>query len=84
MARGWESKSVEEQMELAKSDRASQKSEKLSPQQLAVARKRETLLLSRKQVLAQLQASRSPVHRSMLEKALAELDKQLQQPDSND
>ena len=50
---------------------------KLTPGQAAHAREKAGMLLSRKRVLQQLEASRDPRHRQMLEQALAELDEKL-------
>ena len=76
MARGWESKSVEQQQEEA---RASQppRPAPLTPEQIAAQKRRQTLLLSRQQVVRQLQLASHPRHRQMLETALAELDARL-------
>ena len=75
MARGWESKSVESQIEAAdaKSDRA----ERLTPEQRRLRQKRESLELSRRRVLQEIETTRSPVRRASLEQALAFLDQQL-------
>ena len=76
MARGWESKSVEQQQaELASEQEQLRRS--LSPRQKALNRKREGLLLTRTALLRQLKASPHAQHRSMLEESLAEIDKQL-------
>jgi hypothetical protein len=77
MARGWESKSVEEQQDLARSSRADSKKKNLTPEQAEAQRERELLQMSRVQVTAQLAASINPRHREMLEKALADLDKKI-------
>ncbi len=76
MARGWESKSVEQQQEemaeLRKPARAP-----ISPKQQQRNREREGLLLSRGRLAQQLEAASHPRHRQMLEQAIAELDRQL-------
>ncbi|MGA7294021.1 MAG: hypothetical protein WBW53_08350 [Terriglobales bacterium] len=75
MARGWESKSVEQQqaeMSAPKSDRAPLP---LGEQQRN--RKREGLLLSRQRLNQQLREAGNPRHRQMIEQAIAELDAQL-------
>ncbi len=77
MVRGWESKSVEAQMEAA-ADIALPRKPPLSPQAAARLHRRDGLLLSRTHVLQQLQASHNPRHRQMLEQALADIDKQLE------
>ena len=76
MARGWESKSVEEQQSQATASKPSKKTP-LSPEQAARERQRQGLLLSRERVRQQLQAAHNQQHRSMLEAALADLDAQL-------
>jgi hypothetical protein len=76
MARGWESKSVEEQQaEMA--ERWTAVRTPLSPDDQQRNRKREGLLLSRGHLAQQLQAVSSPRHHEMLEQAIAELDRQL-------
>jgi hypothetical protein len=74
MARGWESKSVESQIEDA--DR-SDRTEPLTPEQREILRKREGLELSRRRVLHDLEAAGSPVRRTSLEHALAFLDEEI-------
>jgi len=75
MARGWESKSVEEQQAEAKLE--SVPHTQLSPEQTEGRRKRDGLLLSRKRVQSQLASSTNPVHRQMLEHALLDLERQI-------
>lgn len=76
MARGWESKSVEEQQAEAKSVTQGPKV-RLTEQELAKNRQKQGLVLSRNRVLQQLQSATSPAHRQMLELALADLDSQI-------
>ena len=75
MARGWESKSVEQQQDEAASKQ--EHGEVLTPEQIAERQRRQGLELSRQRILQQLQVACNPRHRQMLETALAELDKQL-------
>ena len=75
MARGWESKSVEEQQSAAGAQVESK--QRLTPQQAAQKQAREAIELSRRLVLQQLQAVENPRHRQMLEMALSELDERL-------
>jgi len=79
VARGWESKAVEQQQAEALSD-GGQKKPRPSPEQLALQRKREGILLARQRVLQQLQAAQNPSHRRMLQAALADLEAQLSRP----
>lgn len=76
MARGWESKSVESQIEDAQLSREQESSAK-SRAELELARTREGLELSRRRIVRELEAARSPVRRAPLEHALAYLDEQL-------
>ena len=76
MARGWESKAVEEQQAEARSKPDSVKV-RLEPAQVAKEKERQGLLLSRQRVLQQLQAAQNSFHRKMLEAALGDLEAQL-------
>ena len=76
MARGWESKSVEQQQEELSEQRKTSRAP-ISPDEQQRNRKREGLLLSRGRLTQQLQAATNPRHRQMLEQAIAELDSQL-------
>lgn len=82
VARGWESKAVEAQVEAANEEPADAKP-RLSARQLENQRKKTGLTLARAQVLQQLQASSNPRHRQMLEAALADLDDRLSQLQSS-
>jgi len=75
MARGWESKSVEQQQEEFASNR--DKGKPLSSEQIAAERERQSVELSRQRILQQLQVACNPRHRAMLERALADLDRKL-------
>jgi hypothetical protein len=75
MARGWESKSVEEQQAAANTQVESK--QRLTPQQAAQKQEQEAIALSRRRVLQQLQEVQNPRHRQMLEIALSELDERL-------
>jgi len=76
VARGWESKSVEEQQSQAVSG-PSPANPPLTPAQIASQRKRQGLLLSRQHVLQQLEAAQNLRHREILQNALAGLDAQI-------
>jgi hypothetical protein len=75
MARGWESKSVEEQQSAANTQ--VELKQRLTPQQAAQKQEREAIALSRRRVLQQLDEVQNPRHRQMLEIALSELDGRL-------
>jgi hypothetical protein len=73
MARGWESKSVEEQQAEAAAQKQPAKS-KITPQEAIRLRTAEGLRLSRQRVLQQLGNVRDQRLRQMFEQALADLD----------
>ena len=85
MARGWESKSVEQQQEEMAEQRRSVRERSARalisptppPKEQQRNRKREGLLLSRGRLRQQLQAASHARHRQMLEQAIAEVDRQL-------
>ena len=76
MARGWESKSVEQQ-QADMADGGKSAGPRLSPAQQKLNHEREGLLLIRKRLADQMQVATHPQHHQMLERALAEIDKQL-------
>ena len=79
MARGWESKSVEDQVadaEAAKDDRAKLH---LSAQERVRENQRQNLLLSRTQIMGRLKATTNAQYRAQLEQALKHLEAQLRE-----
>ena len=79
MARGWESKSVEEQIDMAEPRRRKRgvPVKALAVDPLDLIRKRESLLLSRTRVVQELNTAQNPRYRDLLSKALADLDANL-------
>ena len=78
MARGWESKSVEAQIDMAvQHHRSAVLEEAPDPEKLNVIRQRETILLSRTRVLRELDAAQNPRYKAVLYKALADLEAKL-------
>jgi hypothetical protein len=75
MARGWESKAIEEQQSEASKPVVSK--ERLTTDQIAQSRVKEGILLSRQRVVGQLERAVNPAHRAMLERALEDLDARL-------
>ncbi len=76
MARGWESKSVEAQIESANS-RSGEAKPSLTPEQVDLQRKRDSLLLHRTRVLSDLQKCTEERYRKTLGDGLAFLEQQL-------
>ncbi len=77
MARGWESKSVEAQIDMAETRSAAATAKALSQETLDLLRKKESLLMSRTRVVRDLENAQNPRYRVVLSKALADLDAQL-------
>lgn len=77
MARGWESKSVEDQVQQSQTRSEPNKKSQISAAQMDVNRRREVLLLSRKRVERELESSQNPRYKEQLNRALADLDAQL-------
>ena len=77
MARGWESKSVEAQIESAARDQKTPSKPELTAEQVRELRERENLQLSRTRVERELANSRNPRYQEILRKALADLDGKL-------
>jgi len=76
MAKGWESKSIEEQQSEAMNASLTVRPHRTA-EQVKMAQIRQGLELSRQRVLQQLQSACNSNHRSMLEHALADLDEHL-------
>jgi len=79
MARGWESKSVESQIESARSDAKSTAKKSLPAETAEGLRKKETLRLARTHLLDQIRSCQNFRHREMMEKALADLEQAISQ-----
>lgn len=76
MARGWESKSVEAQMESARND-SSKTAQPLTGDEKKLERERQNLLLSRSYVQHQIESSGSERYKESLQQALNEIDQKL-------
>ena len=76
MARGWESKSVEAQIEASNSE-PSRNQAPASAEELQSRNKKTDLMLSRKRVLQQLERSSSERYSELLRRTLADLDEQI-------
>jgi hypothetical protein len=77
MARGWESKSVESQIDMAEDRSAVARARILSEESLDLLRKKESILMSRTRVVRDLENAQNPRYKVVLSKALADLDAQL-------
>jgi hypothetical protein len=79
MARGWESKEVESQIEAAEARASQAKKKRLSDEQLKLQRERESLELSRVRVVRDLASAVNPKYKEQLQKSLDHLDKKLEE-----
>ena len=77
MARGWESKAVESQIEEAESRPAPGPNRQPDPAELERRRTRESLELARKRVLHDLETSHSFRREQMLRASLKHLDEKI-------
>jgi len=77
MARGWESKSVESQVEARESQRAASQAAKIDPVEAERRRQRDSLLLSRTRILHDIQRAQNPRYRETLTAALKHIDGKL-------
>ena len=76
MARGWESKDVESQVEETQAPRQTPSGSK-SAEQIDRERQRTDLQLSRTRIVNELASATHPTHRKSLEAALAHLEKKI-------
>jgi len=82
MARGWESKSVESQLE-EKEARESEKrdAQPLTPEERARRARLDSLQLSRSRALDQLERATGQAHRAMLKRTLVALEREIAELD---
>ena len=77
MAKGWESKAVEDQIQESQKAENENPRKQFTPEQMEAHRRKEVLLLSRARVEKDLNASQNPRYREQLTKALSHIDGQL-------
>lgn len=79
MARGWESKSVEDQIGAAEAAREIRASRQLSTEEREESTHKQSLMLSRSLILGRIKAARDPRYRAQLKVALDQLEAQLRE-----
>ena len=79
MARGWESKSVEDQIGAAEAAKEARAKPHLSPEERERVTRRQSLLLSRAQIIGRLKQVTNARYRAQLEKSLQHLEKELRE-----
>ncbi len=77
MARGWESKEVEMQIEAAHERLRRPRTPLPTPEQIALQREQESIELSRRRVLEDMEAASNPKYREQLQRSLDFLDAKL-------
>lgn len=77
MARGWESKEIESQIEAAQARASHAHEPRVNPEELRRQRERESLELSRTRVMQDLAAARNPKYREILERSLRFLEEKI-------
>ncbi len=77
MARGWESKSVEDQIAEAEQRKLTAATPKLSAAEIEQRERIAHLQMARSRLREQLSRVRSEAHKQMLQRALAEIEAQL-------
>jgi hypothetical protein len=77
MARGWESKSIEDQQSEVRDAKSAVNRKARSPEEIGQQKIIDTLRLSRSRIVQQLAATQNPTYRKTLEAALADLDQKL-------
>jgi hypothetical protein len=78
MARGWESKSVADQIEEGNS-RVAKEVRSVSPDERLKAEKLQSLLLSKSRLLDQLERAKNSAYREMLLKGLSAIENEIEQ-----
>ena len=79
MARGWESKSVEDQIGDAQAEKDARSKPFLSPDEREQQTRKHSLLLSRSQILSRLKVAQHARYRVQLEAALKHVETQLRE-----
>ncbi len=77
MARGWESKSIESQIEAAEERKSAARAAAIDAAQVERKRQHDSLLLSRTRILHDLEQARNPRYQETLKAALKHLDDKL-------
>lgn len=77
MARGWESKDIESQVEATEAKKPSEQPGQKSAHQILREQQRKDLQLSRTRIVNDLHSATNPNHRKSLEAALAHLEQKI-------
>ena len=83
MARGWESKSVEDQIGAAEAEREIRAAHEFSAAQREQNERKQSLMLSRALIVSRIKAARDARYRAQLKVALDQLETQLREIESD-
>jgi hypothetical protein len=77
MARGWESKSIENQIDEAEAKKEARRKQRLTPDEALYLQRKETLLRERARIVREMERAYMRRHLVMLERGLAHIDAEL-------
>jgi hypothetical protein len=83
VARGWESKSIEEQINERQAETQNPRKRKQSPQEIEQTAKRNSILLARSRTLSALESTRDERYRTLLQRTLDHLNAELSKLDKS-
>jgi hypothetical protein len=83
MARGWESKSVEDQIGAAEAAKEARARRALTDDQLEQLKRREGLLLERTRIIREMERAYKRRHLAVLERGLAHIESELAKLEQN-
>jgi hypothetical protein len=78
MARGWDSKAVEDQQAAAEAEKQAKSRPVLTADERERRAKRDGLLLARARMMSDLESAGDERYRAMLEQAIAHLDREIE------
>ena len=77
MARGWESKAIEEQIGEAEAKQQARRKPRLTPSETEQLKRKEALLLERARIVREMERAYMRRHLVMLERGLAHIDSEI-------
>jgi hypothetical protein len=77
VARGWESKSVENQIDENQTPSLKSEKKKPTPQEIELRTKRQSILLARSRTVSAMQSTGDERYRTLLQRTLEHLDSEL-------
>jgi hypothetical protein len=83
MARGWESKAIEDQIDEAQAKKETRRRPRLTPDETEQLKRKEALLLERARLVRDMERAYMRRHLVVLERALAYIDTQLAKLEQN-